>query len=178
MLRKTKIVATLGPAVDNLELMKELLRAGMNIARFNFSHGSHEEQKGRMEMLRQASTETGIPVALMLDTKGPEIRTGTVKDGGTITLIRDNRITLTTEEIEGDENLLSVSYQNLPHEVHSGGHIFVADGLVDLEVESVEDEQIHCIIRNGGIIGGGKKIKVPRVKKKMPPPYQKKILGI
>ncbi len=178
MLRKTKIVATMGPAVDNLDLMKELLRAGMNIARFNFSHGTHEEQQGRIEMLRQASTETGIPVALMLDTKGPEIRTGTVKEGGSITLLRDNRIVLTTEPVEGDEHLLSVSYHNLPREVHAGGHIFVADGLVDLEVESVEDERIYCIIRNGGIIGGRKNVNVPGVKTKLPAVTEKDIADI
>ena len=132
MLRKTKIVATMGPAVDNLETMKALIVAGLNIARFNFSHGTHEEQKGRIEMLQQASRETGLPVALLLDTKGPEIRTGVIKGGGTITLVRGEPIVLTTDAIEGDETMIAVSYHNLPYEVQVGGHIFVADGLIDL----------------------------------------------
>ncbi len=178
MLRKTKIVATMGPAVDNLDMMKELLRAGMNIARFNFSHGTHEEQQGRMEMLRQASRETGIPVALLLDTKGPEIRTGLVKDGGTITLNRDDTIILTTEEVEGTADLLSISYANLPEEVHPGGHIFIADGLVDLEVEEVHEERIHCVVRNGGILGSRKNVNVPGVKTQLPAVTEKDIADI
>jgi pyruvate kinase len=178
MLRKTKIVATMGPAVDDLEIMKELLRAGMNIARFNFSHGTHDEQQGRMEMLRAASVETGIPVALLLDTKGPEIRTGVVRDGGTITLKRDNRIILTTDQIDGDENILSISYQNLPYEVHPGGHIFISDGLVDLEVEDIRDNRIHCIVRNGGILGSRKNVNVPGVKTQLPAVTEKDISDI
>ena len=178
MLRKTKIVATMGPAVDDLETMRELLRAGMNVARFNFSHGTHEEQKGRIEMLRQASEDTGIPVALLLDTKGPEIRTGLVKDGGTITLNRDDTITLTTEQVDGTTQRLSVSYENLPAEVHTGGHIFIADGLVDLEVTALEGTEIHCVVRNGGILGSRKNVNVPGVKTQLPAVTEKDIADI
>ena len=178
MLRKTKIVATMGPAVDDHGMMKELLLAGMNVARFNFSHGTHEEQQGRMEMLRAASVETGIPVALLLDTKGPEIRTGIVAGGGTISIQRDDRITLTTEEIEGNAERLGVSYQDLPKEIRTGGHIFVADGLIDLEVESVEGTEIHCIVRNGGTLGSRKNVNVPGVKTQLPAVTEKDIADI
>lgn len=178
MLRKTKIVATMGPAVDDLEMMKDLLHAGMNIARFNFSHGTHEEQQGRIEMLRRASTETGIPVALLLDTKGPEIRTGLVKDKGQITLNRDDRITLTTEQVEGTAERLSISYTNLPNEVRAGGHIFIADGLVDLEIEAVEGTEIRCVVRNGGILGSRKNVNVPGVKTQLPAVTEKDIADI
>lgn len=178
MLRKTKIVATMGPAVDDPGMMKELLLAGMNIARFNFSHGTHEEQKTRMEMLRAASEETGIPVALLLDTKGPEIRTGIVAGGGTITIHRDDRIVLTTDEVEGTAERLSVSYQNLPGELSPGGHIFVADGLIDLEVEEVNGNDIHCIVRNGGTLGSRKNVNVPGVKTQLPAVTEKDIADI
>lgn len=168
MLRKTKIVCTMGPATDSPETMKELLIAGMNIARFNFSHGSHEEHRARIEMLREASAQTGIPVALLLDTKGPEIRTGTIAGGGTITWQRGDTVILTTDIIEGDKHLLSVSYQNLPFEVFVGGHIFIADGLIDLEITDIRDNRIHCDVRNGGTIGSRKNVNVPGVKTSLP----------
>jgi len=178
MLRKTKIVATMGPAVDNIETMKDLLRAGLNVARFNFSHGTHEEQQGRIEMLRAAAAETGIPVALLLDTKGPEIRTGLVEGGGTITLERGKQIILTTDAIDGNAELLSVTYQHLPYEVQSGGHIFIADGLIDLEVEETRDNRIHCVVRNGGTIGSRKNVNVPGVKTSLPAVTEKDIADI
>ncbi len=168
MLRKTKIVCTLGPAVDNVETMKALLVAGMNIARFNFSHGSHEEHKRRIEMLREASNAAGIPVALLLDTKGPEIRTGVIKGGGTVTLNRDDEIVLTTDTIEGDEKFLSVSYQNLPYEVEAGGNIYIADGLLNLEITDIRDNRIHCVVRSGGTLGSRKNVNVPGVKTALP----------
>ncbi len=178
MLRKTKIVATMGPAVDDLEMMKELLRAGLNVARFNFSHGTHDEQQGRIEMLRAASEQTGIPVALLLDTKGPEIRTGVIADGGTINLVRGAPIILTTDTLDGTADLLSVSYHNLPYEVQPGGHIFIADGLVDLEVQETRDNRIHCIVRNGGTIGSRKNVNVPGVKTSLPAVTEKDIADI
>lgn len=168
----------MGPAVDDIEVMKDLLHAGLNVARFNFSHGSHDEQKGRIEMLRAAAAETGIPVAYLLDTKGPEIRTGTIKDGGTITLIRGDKITLTTDQIDGTEERLSISYQDLPKEVHIGGHIFIADGLVDLEILSIEGTEINCVIRNGGNLGSRKNVNVPGVKTALPAITEKDIADI
>jgi pyruvate kinase len=166
--RKTKIVCTLGPAVDRQELMEELLKAGMNIARFNLSHGDHEEHRQRIAKLRAASTATGIPVALLLDTKGPEIRTGVIKDGGTIDLPKGHEISLTTEEVEGDANLLSVSYRPLPQEVKEGGHIYIADGLIDLEIRAVLENRIDCVVRTGGTIGSRKNVNVPGVRTSLP----------
>lgn len=177
-LRKTKIVCTLGPAVDDVDMMGELLRAGMNVARFNFSHGTHEEQQTRIEMVRAASEKVGIPVALLLDTKGPEIRTGIIRGGGTITLERNSRIVLTTDQIEGDAELLSVSYQNLPYEVAPGGHVFVADGLIDLRIEDIRDNRIHCIVQSGGVIGSRKNVNVPGVKTSLPAITEKDIADI
>jgi pyruvate kinase len=167
-LRKTTIVCTLGPAVDDLDRMKELLRAGMNIARFNFSHGDHAEQKARLEMIRQASEETGIPVAILLDTKGPEIRTGIMADDAKVQLEPDHRITITTEEIEGTAERIGITYKQLPDEVEAGRHIFLADGLIDLEVISVEGTEVHCVVRSGGTLGSRKNVNIPGVRVSLP----------
>jgi pyruvate kinase len=167
-LRKTKIIATLGPAVDDLEKLKDLLRAGINIARFNFSHGNHEDHAQRIAMVREASRQTGIPVALLLDTKGPEIRTGTIADNGKITLETGNSITLTTENLPGTTERLSISYQALPREVKPGIHILIADGLIDLEVQASTDTEITCIVRAGGSIGSKKNVNVPGIRTSLP----------
>jgi len=167
-LRKTKIIATLGPAVDDIEKLKQLLIAGVNIARFNFSHGAHDDHRTRIEMMREASKQTGIPVALMLDTKGPEIRTGLIKDDGKITLENEKRIILTMDDVEGTAERLSISYKALAGEVKPGHHILVADGLVDLEVLGSDGKDITCIVRSGGVLGSRKNVNVPGVKTSLP----------
>jgi pyruvate kinase len=167
-MRKTRIVATLGPACDTIEMMKKLLEAGINLARFNFSHGNHEEQGERIGKIRQASQETGIPIALMMDTKGPEIRTGLIEGGGEITLIRGDQITLTAEQIEGSARRLSVSCTQLPSKLSAGNHIYIADGIIDLEVLEIEGTEIRCVIRNGGTFGSKKNVNVPGVKLPLP----------
>ncbi len=167
-LRKTKIVCTLGPAVDEVDRMVELLQAGMNVARFNFSHGTHEEHRRRIARLREASHKAGIPVALMIDTKGPEIRTGRLKDDARVTLNRDDTITITTEEIEGNGKRVSISYKQLPEEVGPGKHIFVADGLIDLEVTEVSGTDVHCVVRSGGVLGSRKNVNIPGVRVSLP----------
>jgi len=166
--RKTRIVATLGPACDDLKTMKSMLQAGINVARFNFSHGDHEEHAERIKKIRQASSETGIPVALMMDTKGPEIRTGIVRGDEDIELRAGDEITLTSEQIEGDGKRLSISYQNLPKEVSPGTHIYIADGIIDLEVREVRETEIYCTVRNGGRFGSRKNVNVPGVKVSLP----------
>jgi pyruvate kinase len=166
--RKTRIVCTLGPAVDSDEKVEQLLRAGMNVARFNFSHGTHEEQAQRLARLRRVSERTDIPVAAMMDTKGPEIRTGSIKGGGEIGLAIGDRIIITTEDIEGDADRLSISYKELPNEVEPGKHIFIADGLIDLEVEKVSGPDMHCVVRNGGSMGGRKNVNIPGVRVSLP----------
>jgi pyruvate kinase len=177
-LRKTKIICTMGPAVDDLDKLKALLAAGMNIARFNFSHGTHEDHAKRIALVRQASEEAGIPVALLLDTKGPEIRTGLVKDDGKITLENGKQIVLTSDEVEGTAERLSISYKTLPQEVRPGNRILVADGLIDLEVVSSDPKNITCVVRAGGVIGSRKNVNVPGVKTKLPAVTEKDVQDI
>ena len=167
-LRKTKIVCSMGPAIENLSTIKDMLNAGMNVARFNFSHGDHAEHGERVKLVRQASAETGIPVALLLDTKGPEIRTGKLAGGKKLNLEIGHKMILTTEEIEGDADRISISYKALPGEVGPGTHVFIADGLIDLEVEKVDGGEIYCVVRNGGELGSRKNVNVPGVKTSLP----------
>lgn len=167
-LRKTKIICTMGPAVDDIGRLKQLLVAGMNIARFNFSHGTHEDHAKRIEMVRAASRETGIPVALLLDTKGPEIRTGLTKGDEKITLETGNTIIVTSDEVECTAERICVSYKTLPKEVKPGIHILIADGLIDLEVIESDGTNIKCNILAGGSIGSRKNVNVPGVKTKLP----------
>jgi pyruvate kinase len=167
-MRNTKIVCTLGPAVDDKDSLIAMLRAGMNVARLNFSHGTHDEHADRIRMLKEASADCDIPVGVLLDTKGPEIRTGKIAGGGTIDLIQGNRIVMTSEEIEGNAERLSVSYKQLPKDVQSGDHIYVADGLVDLEVVETDGRDITCVIRNGGTIGSRKNVNVPGIRTALP----------
>lgn len=168
MLRKTKIVCTMGPAVRDLKLIKQLLIEGMNVARFNFSHGDHQYHEDMLEMVREVSKQTGIPVALLLDTKGPEIRTGRTQDDKTFNLMKGETITLTTEDVEGTKQCIGISYQNLPQEVSPGKHIYIADGVIDLEVERVEGNLIHCVIRQGGAVGSRKNVNVIGVRTALP----------
>ncbi len=166
--RKTRIVCTLGPAVSSRDAIIGLIRAGMNVARFNFSHGDHAEHRERLVLLRQAAEECGAHVATMLDTKGPEIRTGRIRNDEKVELIAGNPIILTTEEIDGDSGRVGISYQRLPQEVSPGGHIFVADGLMDLEVERVDGNEIHCRVVSGGMLGSRKNVNVPGVRTSLP----------
>ena len=177
-LRKTKIVCTIGPAVRELELLKNLLRAGMNIARFNFSHGDHAYHQESVRILREASTQTGIPVALMLDTKGPEIRTGRVKDEQSIQLVSGKQIIITTNEVEGTAERLSISYKTLPQEILPGKHLYIADGVIDLEVVTVHGHDIHCHIRQGGEIGSRKNVNVIGVRTSLPAITEKDVRDI
>lgn len=178
ILRNTKIVCTLGPAVRNVDTLKTLLHSGMNLARLNFSHGTHDYHREMIAMLRDAAQHTGIPVAILLDTKGPEIRTGEVRDGGSIELRADARITLTTDVVDGTAELLSISYQNLPNEISVGKHIYIADGTIDLEVEDVAGPEIRCVIRQGGIIGSHKNVNVVGVRTALPAITEKDVADI
>ena len=161
-MKKTKIVCTLGPATDSSEIMEALLTAGMNIARFNFSHGDYEGHKKRMDAIRAASAKTGIPVAIVLDTKGPEIRLGAFRDGYA-NLEEGQHLILTTDEMFGDQHKVSVSYKNLAKEVTVGDHILLADGLVSLKVQAINNNEIDTIIENSGKMGSGKRVAVPGV---------------
>jgi len=166
-LRKTKIIATIGPASEEVETLKKMLEAGMNVARLNFSHGSHEEHRRRIENLRQAAREAGKLLAIMLDTKGPEIRTGRLASGP-VKLEAGQRFVLTNREVPGDNQEVQVSYAPLPQEVTPGTTILLADGLISLKVVETTSTDIVCQVMNGGELGERKGINVPGVRINMP----------
>lgn len=163
----------MGPRTMDKIILKELIAGGMNVARFNFSHGSYEEHAERIALVRQVSEQLGIPVALMLDTKGPEIRTGLLKDGKKVSLEQGKEFTLYTEEREGDETGCSITYQQLVYDVRKGDSILIDDGLIGLEVQRVSADKIECIIKNGGELGERKGVNVPNVKIHLPGVTQK-----
>ena len=143
--KKTKIVCTMGPATESDEVLRELILAGMNVARFNFSHGSHEYHRTMIGRVRSISDELGIPIAIMLDTKGPEVRTGLLEDGKKVTLTTGESVIVTTDDdVIGNAQRFSLDYKNLPKEVKKGSIILIDDGLIGLEVDHVEGSDMHC----------------------------------
>ena len=166
-MRKTKVICTLGPAVDDEDTLRELILAGMNCARFNFSHGSHESHLATLTRLKRVRDELGAPVATMLDTKGPEIRIKSFT-GGPVTLAKDQAFTLTTEDVPGDEHQVSVTYADLHKELSPGCRVLVDDGLVELKVERIEGQRIHCVVDNGGVLSNNKSINIPDVHIQLP----------
>ena len=173
-MRKTKIVATLGPATNDVEIMKRLIKAGMNTARINFSHGNHESHTVVVENLKAAREELGAPVALLLDTKGPEIRIRTFKDGD-VRLKKGQTFTLTTDDVDGDENIVSVTYEELPNDVHVGSKILLDDGLIELRVAAIVGNNIECIVGNDGDLGDNKGVNLPETHVSLPSLTQKDI---
>ena len=166
-MRKTKIICTLGPSTDKGDVLRELIANGMNVARFNFSHGSYEEHGGRLANLKALREELGKPVAALLDTKGPEIRLKEFKNGVEM-LEAGQTFTLTTREVEGTKEICSVTYKDLPHDVHEGGTIMLDDGLIRLRIEKVTDTDITCTVLNSGKIKTKKGVNVPGVHLSMP----------
>ena len=166
-LRKTKIICTLGPASESEEVIRELMLAGMNVARLNFSHGTHEEQRGKLERVKKVREELGLPVALLLDTKGPEIRTGEFEKGK-VELKKGQTFVLTTEDVLGNEGKVSITYKNLVKDVQEGDSILIDDGLIGLKVVKVTEKEIICSVENGGTVSNKKGINVPGVELKMP----------
>ena len=167
-MKRTKIICTMGPNTDDEEMMRKLAKAGMDIARFNFSHGDHEEQKTRMDLLKKVRNELKLPIAILLDTKGPEIRTGILEGGQKVYLEEGSRFTLTTEQIEGNNTRCSQTYKDLPKDVKAGDTILIDDGLIQLTVEEVTDTDVVCRVVNGGELGQKKGINVPNVEVKLP----------
>lgn len=161
-MRKTKIICTLGPATDQEGVLEELIKAGMDVARFNFSHGTHEEQKGRLDFLKKLRDQHDRPIAALLDTKGPEIRLGCFKDKK-VTLKEGQIFTLSSQELEGDSERVSVSYKNLYKDVKAGDHILIDDGLIDMEVQDISKGEITCKVLNGGAVSDKKGVNVPGV---------------
>ena len=166
-MRKTKIICTLGPSTDKEGVLRELIANGMNVARFNFSHGSHEEHLGRFEKLKALREELGKPVAALLDTKGPEIRLKDFKNG-VETLVAGQTFTLTTRDVEGTSEICSITYKDLPMDVEPNGTIMLDDGLIKLQVQTVNDTDIVCTVLNNGKIKNKKGVNVPGVHLSMP----------
>ena len=166
-MRKTKIICTLGPSTDKDGVLRELIANGMNVARFNFSHGSHEEHKGRLDLLKSLREKLGKPVAALLDTKGPEIRLKDFKNG-TEMLEAGQTFTLTTRDVEGTKEICSITYKDLPQDVAPGGTIMLDDGLIKLQIQTVNDTDIVCTVLNNGKIKNKKGVNVPGVHLSMP----------
>lgn len=167
-MKKTKVVCTIGPNTNDKEVMRKLIQNGMDVARFNFSHGDHEEQKFRMDLLKELREEEHAHTAILLDTKGPEIRTGLLKDGKKVTLQEGNTFVLTMEDIVGDDTKVSLSYKGLAEDVQQGTVILIDDGLIGLKVKEIVDQDIVCEIVNGGELGERKGVNVPNVPVRLP----------
>lgn len=167
-MKKTKIVCTIGPASQSKEVFTELVKSGLNIARLNFSHGNHEEHLERIKMIKEVRKELDIPVAILLDTKGPEIRTGDFENES-VELVEGQEFTLTTEVIKGDNEKCHITYSELPGDVNKGDRILIDDGLIELEVIEVpDDKNIRCLVKNGGTVKNKKGVNVPGVKINLP----------
>lgn len=172
-MKKTKIVCTIGPASESKEVLRELFKSGLNVCRLNFSHGNHEEHKARIDTIKEVREELGMPIGIMVDTKGPEIRLGDFKEGS-LEVKEGDKITFTTRDILGDRNFAPVKYKGLPGDLNIGGKILVDDGLVEFEVLAIEEEtEIRTIALNGGTLSNHKGVNVPNVKISLPPVTEK-----
>ena len=167
MLRKTKIICTLGPATEDESVLRRLMLGGMNAARFNFSHCTHEDAAKKLEAVTRLREELGLPIATILDTKGPEIRVKTFQNGP-VQLRAGDTFTLTTREVEGDEKMVSITYQDLTKDLKAGARVLIDDGLVELRAEEVTDTDIVCTVINGGQVSNHKGINVPGTQLSMP----------
>ncbi len=166
-MKKTKIICTVGPSTDNVELLEKMMRAGMDLARFNFSHGSHADHGKRLALVKQAAANIGKVVATIADTKGPEMRLG-LFSGGKVTLQEGDAFVLTTQDVLGDEHIAHVNYAGLPQEVQVGNKILLSDGLLSLEVTALEADKIYTKVVHGGVISDRKRVACPGVELKLP----------
>lgn len=166
-MRKTKIVCTLGPATDNEKIIKQLMLEGMDVARFNFSHSTHEDHANRLNMIKNGRKELGVHVAALLDTKGPEVRVKQFKEGK-VEVIEGDKFTLTTRDVEGSASEVSVTYEKLPQDLSVGTTVLIDDGLIRLEVEKIQDCDIICKVIVGGVISNNKGVNIPNIDLKMP----------
>jgi len=177
-MRKTKIVCTIGPTSQNEETFKELVKSGLNVARLNFSHGTHAEHKERMDTIKKIRNELGCSIAIMLDTKGPEIRTRDFENGG-IELVKDQEFILTSRELLGNAKIASVTYEKFAADVKKGDIVLIDDGLISLEViETINRTDLKCLVKNGGVIKNKKGVNVPNVKINLPALTQRDISDI
>ena len=168
-MKKTKIVCTIGPASESEEMLEKLMRAGMNVARLNFSHGSHDEHRARIESIRKVANKLNLNIGILLDTKGPEIRTHNMKDG-LITLEKGSNVTVSMSEVEGTPEMFSVTYENLINDVHVGSFILLDDGLIELLVEDIDTNagHVHCKVLNTGELKNKKGVNLPGVSVNLP----------
>ncbi|MCC8141922.1 MAG: pyruvate kinase [Lachnospiraceae bacterium] len=166
-IRKTKIICTLGPATDEGDVLRNLIKEGMNVARFNFSHGTHDETKARLDKLKELREEMNLPIAAMLDTKGPEIRIKTFKDGK-VTLKDGQQFTLTTGDEPGDKSRVAITFDDLYQDVSVGSRILIDDGLIEMSVVQIDGSDIVCKVDNGGTISDRKGVNVPNVELSLP----------
>lgn len=167
-MRKTKIVCTIGPSTDDDNVLRELMKSGMDVARFNFSHSDHNVHKQRFETISRLREELGLNVATLLDTKGPEIRLRDFKDHKPVIINDGDEFTLTTKDVEGTEKIASITFAHLPKDVSVGCRILVNDGVIEMVVKSVSDTDIVCEVIHGGKLSDHKGINVPGVKLSMP----------
>ncbi len=167
-MKKTKIICTIGPACDDRDTMKALALNGMDVARFNFSHGTHEEHKARFDLIKSIRDEIKKPIAILLDTKGPEIRTGLLKEGKPVTLKKGASITLTPKTVDGDASKISQTYEDLAKDVKPGDMILIDDGLIGLKVDAIANDDVLCTVENGGTLGERKGINIPNVSVNLP----------
>ena len=166
-IRKTKIVCTMGPNLFEKHLIAPLMKAGMNVARFNFSHGTYETHQHYYDEVCRIRDELGLPVATMLDTKGPEIRVRSFKNGR-VTLQNGQLFTLTTDEVEGDEERVSITYKELPQDIAVGSSILIDDGLIGMQVERIDGADIVCRVLNGGVVSNNKGVNIPNAHLSIP----------
>lgn len=169
MNKKTKIVCTMGPATSTVEMMKTLMRNGMDICRLNFSHGTHEAHKAMIDKIKQAREEVAMPIAILLDTKGPEIRTCLLENDEKVFLEKGEQFTLTTRELVGNKSIVQITYDQLPQDLEPGNTVLIDDGLIELTVKEIKDgTDIICEIMNGGYLSNRKGVNVPNVKINLP----------
>ena len=176
--KKTKIVCTIGPATESKEMIRELIRKGMDVARLNFSHGSHEEHLEKINTIKEVRDELDIPVAILIDTKGPEIRTKDLKDGKSVYLKIGSTFTITTDDIEGDETIVSITYDEIAEDVEVGDAILIDDGLIELEVKEIEENNLICEVISGGELGNRKGVNIPNAALNLPALTKKDIEDI
>jgi pyruvate kinase len=167
-MKKAKIVATIGPASQAPEKLRELMLAGMNVVRVNMSHGSHDSHAATIQTARAVATELNHPLAILLDLSGPKIRTGTLRDHQPVRLQADQQLTITTRDVVGDASVVSTGYAHLPNDVNAGDRILLSDGLIELRVEQTTPTDVITRIINGGELGEHKGINVPGVKLSAP----------
>ena len=167
--KRTKIVCTMGPATEDENVLRQLIENGMNVARFNFSHGSHEYHKAGIERVRRVAEEVGVPVAILLDTKGPEVRTGVLENGEKVHFETGDKTVITTDDdVVGNHDRFSLDFKNLPNEVKPGDRILIDDGLLEFDVDKIEGSNIYCTLANSGDLGERKGVNVPGVDISLP----------